>query len=89
MNWKNHNSIVAGIIAGLLLYGVTYLLMLLLWSFPLVYTNLTEARIPFLLSLIPNLLLMRFWLVGKDKQSSGKGVLLITFLNMLAIFIFV
>ncbi|MBU1369149.1 MAG: hypothetical protein KJ578_09990 [Bacteroidetes bacterium] len=89
MTWKNHNNIIVGFLTGLLLYGVTYVLLLFLWQFPLVSYNLTDARIPFLLSLIPNLILMRFWLMNKDKQASGKGVLLLTFLTMLAVFLFV
>lgn len=89
MAWKNHNNIIAGFLAGLLVYGVTYVLLLFLWQFPLVSNNLTEARIPFLLALIPNLILMRFWLMNKDKQASGKGVLLLTFLAMLVVFLFV
>jgi hypothetical protein len=89
MAWKNHNTIIAGFLAGSLLYGVTYVLLLFLWQFPLVERNLTEARIPFLLALIPNLILMRFWLMNKDKQSSGKGVLLLTFLTVLAVFLLV
>lgn len=89
MTWKNHNTIIAGFLAGLLLYGVTYVLLLFLWQFPLVANNLTEARIPFLLALIPNLILMRFWILNKDKQSSGKGVLLVSFLAMAIVFLFV
>ena len=89
MAWKNHNTIIAGFLAGLLLYGVTYVLLLFLWQFPLVANNLTEARIPFLLALIPNLILMRFWILNKDKQSSGKGVLLVSFLAMAIVFLFV
>ncbi|MBZ0242636.1 MAG: hypothetical protein K8F24_05430 [Bacteroidales bacterium] len=89
MTWKNHNSILAGFLAGLLLYGLTYALLLALWQLPAVANYLTQARIPFLLALIPNLLLMRFWLLNKDKQASGKGVLLLTFIAMLVVFFFV
>ncbi|MDY0078307.1 MAG: hypothetical protein RBR87_13645 [Bacteroidales bacterium] len=89
MSWKNHNSIFAGFLVGLLLYGLTYVLLLALWQLPQVANYFSQARIPFLLALIPNLLLLRFWLLNKDRQESGKGVLLLTFVAMLIVFLFV
>jgi len=89
MSWKNHNNILTGFLAGLLLYGLTYALLLALWQLPEVANYFTQTRIPFMLALIPNLLLLRFWLLNKDKQESGKGVLLLTFVAMLVVFLFV
>jgi len=62
-------------------------LVKLILTIPSLQNYGADPRLPFLLAAIPNLILMRFWLVGKGMERVGKGVLLFTFVSIIAVFI--
>ena len=74
MNIPVKNHLLSGIIAGILVMTLAYGLFSLLLLIPFLHN-------------FPNLLLMRFWLVGKRLEKAGKGVLLVTFVVIIAVFI--
>lgn len=87
MNIPVKNHLLSGIIAGILVMMLAYGLFSLLLLIPFLHNFATDPRLPFLFAAIPNLLLMRFWLVGKRLEKAGKGVLLVTFVVIIAVFI--
>jgi hypothetical protein len=82
---KNH--LLSGIIAGILVMAIAYGFFKLILLIPFFHDYATNPRLPFLFAAIPNLLLMRFWLAGKRLEQAGKGVLLVTFVAIIAVFI--
>lgn len=78
-----------GAVSGLLLGGLTYLILVFAGKLPILAPYFINPKVPFLLAVIPNLILMRIWILNKQMESSGKGVLLISFLAIIAVFIFV
>jgi len=87
MNLPFKNHLLSGIIAGIIAMALAYGLLKLLLLIPALQNYNANPRLHFLYAAIPNLFLMRFWLVGKHMEQAGKGVLLITFVLIIAVFI--
>ena len=69
-----------GLLIGAALFALCYLLLSLIqWG---------EAyhRAPYLLAFIPGILLFRMAMVKWNKERTGKGILLVTFVGMLLVF---
>ncbi|MDD3636019.1 MAG: hypothetical protein RBR84_06905 [Bacteroidales bacterium] len=81
------NQLFTGLIAGLLVMAISFGILKLILSIPTLQAYAADPRLPFLLAAIPNLILMRFWLVGKGMEKAGQGVLLLTFVSIIAVFI--
>lgn len=82
------NTIWAGMLIGILLGGSVYLLLLLLFFLlPAIGQYITDQRIPLLLAMVPNLLLMRNYLVGRKMEKAGKGILVVTFVGIVGAFL--
>lgn len=81
------NTLIAGMLIGILLAGGVYLFLLLLFSIvPAIGQYITDQRIPIFLAMVPNLLLMRHYLVGRKMEKTGKGILLVTFVGIVGAF---
>lgn len=48
-----------------------------------------DPKIPYLISILPNLVLMRFQFVNYKKTKTGSGILLVTFLIVILAFLFI
>ncbi len=48
-----------------------------------------DPKVPYLISILPNLVMMRFQLVNYKKTKTGAGILLVTFLIVILAFIFI
>ena len=84
------NKLLYGVLIGLLLAAFSIGLALAIWEvFPAVNRLLTDPKIPFLIAFIPNLLVMRYYLVNLKLEKAGKGILLITFIGVLLVFFLV
>ncbi len=81
------NSLFEGIISGLLVMAISFGIIKLILSIPSLQAYAADPRLPFLFAAIPNLILMRIWLVGKGMEKAGQGVLLLTFVSIIAVFI--
>lgn len=86
----NRNSLWFGILAGIVmplaLYGLLFALLFFYNEFsgsPLVYNeNLLQ-----LISPVINLFLIRYYFVSKKYDETGRGILLVTFIYMIAYFV--
>ncbi|MBM3403477.1 MAG: hypothetical protein FJY10_01135 [Bacteroidetes bacterium] len=91
MKILNRDSFLFGILIALILpalsFGVLFGLNSLIRQLFNFETFLTVFRL-LLLSLVLNLLLLRYYLVARKFEKSGKGVLLITFALTLIFFIY-
>jgi hypothetical protein len=84
------NSLLAGILWGILLpaFVLTLLHLIVVPAFPNAYW-LQKEKVPFLLALIPNLFLIRLYFINWKLDKAGRGVLLVTFIAMVLVFILV
>lgn len=81
------NSILLGVIFGLLLAALTYgALTLLFSSFNAGAQLLSDPRNMLLISWAPNLILMRFYFVSFKLEKTGIGVLILTFAGVILTF---
>lgn len=79
-----------GILVGLLSSTVLYFIILIIMgSLTQIPYWLQNPKTPYLLALIPNLLIFRYLMVNKKQDKTGRGVLLVVFLVIFAVFIFV
>jgi len=86
----NKDSYAFGTLAGLVLpvlflFLIIFLMRVLALFFPVPVYHYEKY---YLLSLSANLLLMRYYLVGIKYVKTGKGILAVTFVLMLLIFVF-
>ena len=83
------NSFIIGTVYALLIpvlfFGIFYLLKDA--GFALHLFN--KPKSPYLLSLVPNLVLLRFLFVKFKFEKAGRGMLILTFAEFLAVFIFI
>jgi drug/metabolite transporter (DMT)-like permease len=80
----NKNSLPAGIFAGLIFPAVAWIAAYLLkGSVELI----NRPALPFFIAIALNLIMLRLFL-KKDLDKTGRGVILITFVVMLFVFIF-
>lgn len=79
-----------GIVIGLVSTAALYFLVVgIIGNLSTIPYWLQNAKTPYLLALIPNLLIFRYLMVNKKQDKTGRGVLLIVFLVIFAVFIFV
>lgn len=84
------NHIFIGIIIGVVLAAVTFFIGQ--WVFGLLSSTpywLSNPKVPYMIAFIPNLILFRVFMVNKKMDKTGKGILLVTFLGILAVFFFI
>ncbi len=83
------NTFVAGLLAGLVLFGAMYALLYFV-VIPLFKEQhwMTRVQVPMMISIIPNLLCIRLLFVNWKMEKAGRGLLFITFILMVAIFLF-
>ena len=83
---KIKDSFWLGLLAGAASFGLFYLLLRLVnWE----KLGIFAARAPFLLALIPGVILFRMMLVKWNLEKMGKGVLAVTVVGMLLVFFLV
>lgn len=83
-----NDSIFIGILVGIVLFGITYALIQLILVPIFGHTYwLSKAAVPALLSLVPNIVCMRLFLINLKKDKIGRGLILISFVLMLLSFI--
>lgn len=84
------NSLLAGILWAILSPAVVLAILhfVVVPAFPNAYW-LQKEKVPFLLALIPNLLLIRLFFINWKLDKAGRGVLLVTFTAMVLVFILV
>ncbi len=81
------NTLSAGILIGILVAGMAYgLVLLLFYLVPAIGKSITDQRIQLFLAMVPNLLLMRYYLVSRKMEKTGKGILLVTFIGIVGAF---
>jgi hypothetical protein len=89
-NIFNSDNYLVGIVLALVLAAISLgLVQLLVSSFEILPYWLAKPKVPWLLALIPNLILFRFYMVNKKLDKTGRGILLVTFAGLLAIFFLV
>jgi hypothetical protein len=86
----NADNYLTGIALAILVAGIFYgLVQLLISNFEVLPYWLAKPKVPYLLALIPNLILFRFYMVNKKLDKTGRGILVVTFLGLLATFFLV
>lgn len=84
----SRNPLLSGIATGILLFAVSFALLGFVKSqLDTVPHWMASARSTALLALIPNVLLMRFFFINRKAERAGQGMLAVSFVIMLAIFI--
>jgi hypothetical protein len=78
------NGLLIGIVLMLLSSGLLWIIRSQLESTPY---WLQANRSVALLALIPNVVVMRFFFINRKADRTGRGILIITFIAMLAIFL--
>jgi hypothetical protein len=68
-----------------LFYGVIFLLK----ETDIVVKLFLNPKVPYFVALIPNLIVMRFLFVPYKLDKSGRGVLAVTFVLFMAVFVFI
>ncbi|HNW98937.1 MAG TPA: hypothetical protein PKK00_11055 [Bacteroidales bacterium] len=86
----NQNSFTLGLIIGIvapcILYGIIYSIDLLIRNIFEMYVLLTPSTMQ-LTSIIVSILAMRYYLVKLKYEKTGKGLLLVTFIFIIAFFV--
>lgn len=83
----NSDNYLTGVALALIVAGVFYgLVQLLISNIEVLPYWLTKPKVPYLMALIPNLILFRFYMVNKKLDKTGRGILIVTFIGLLAIF---
>jgi len=84
------DNIVTGIIIGLVTTSLLYFLMgVIIDMMEVIPVWLKNPRTPFLIALIPNLFLFRYFMVNKRQDKIGRGLLLTIFLVVFSVFLFI
>ena len=87
----NQDSLIFGLVAGAvlpwaffgILYGMSH------WVFKWQYSvSLIQTSTLMLISLIGNMLLMRYYFVKRNFEQTGKGILVFTFSYIILLFIY-
>ncbi|HMM11854.1 MAG TPA: hypothetical protein PKE03_07165 [Bacteroidales bacterium] len=82
------NSMLNGLIIGILVISISAALLLAIKSqLENMPYWLATPRSNGLLALIPNVILMRIYFINRKSDLTGRGILIITFAAMLAIFL--
>ncbi|HLN52084.1 MAG TPA: hypothetical protein VK212_00150 [Lentimicrobium sp.] len=87
--WKNDNFFV-GVTVGLILTGVTVLLLVII--VPLIYqfAGLSNPSVKILLlSVVPAIVLMRYYMRKLQFNRSGSGMLTVVFISIILYFAFI
>jgi hypothetical protein len=89
---NNRNSVWFGVLAGILapmaVYALLYLVVVLLIDVQSHFSGFDQSLL-LLLSPIPNLFLIRYYFVSKKFDDTGRGLLLVTFIYVIAYFILI
>jgi hypothetical protein len=79
------------------IFGIAYAIIIPVILFGLIYffkeTDMvmkmfSNPRVPYLIALVPNLIVMRFLFVTYQMFKTGKGMLAITFIEFVVVFIY-
>ena len=79
------SGIAYAIIVPVLLFGLIHLFR----DTNLVMKMFNNPRVPYLIALVPNLIVMRFLFVPYQLFKTGKSMLAITFIEFIVLFIYV
>ncbi len=89
-NILKSDHLLKGILIGLASTAVLYFIIVgIVGNLSTIPYWLQNTKTPYLLALIPNLLIFRYLMVNKKQDKTGRGVLLVIFLVIFAVFIFV
>lgn len=79
-----------GIAAGIVVSGLSFgLVQLVISLLPTVPAWLSIQKTPYFLAFVPTLVLFRYFMVSKKMDKTGRGVLLVAFAGILAVFFIV
>lgn len=90
----NHDSFLHGIIIGIIapwiLFGILYLLIILLGEIIIKVPNPPLIKTPTLelVSIVVNIMLMRHYMVKLKFDKTGRGLLIMSFIYIISYFIF-
>lgn len=86
-NIIRRDHLITGIIIGLVSTAVLYFGMgLLIDRLSRVPSWMAHPRAPFLIALIPDVFLFRYFMVNKKQDKTGRGILLVVFAVALLVF---
>lgn len=89
-NILKSDHLLKGILIGLASTAVLYFIIVgIVGNLSTIPYWLQNTKTSYLLALIPNLLIFRYLMVNKKQDKTGRGVLLVVFLVIFAVFIFV
>jgi hypothetical protein len=84
------NKLIYGVLIGALLALASFgIFFWLIETVPIARNWFTNPKIPFLLALVPNLLVMRIYFINLKIEKAAQGILLITFVGVLLVFFLV
>ncbi len=85
---KDH--LITGIIIGFVTTSLLYFLMgVIIDMMEVIPVWLKNPRTPFLIALIPNLFIFRYFMVNRKQDKTGRGLLLTIFIVVFAVFLFI
>ncbi|KAF0130952.1 MAG: hypothetical protein FD155_1221 [Bacteroidetes bacterium] len=85
---KDH--LITGIIIGFVTTSLLYFLMdVIIDMLEVIPVWLKNPRTPFLIALIPNLFIFRYFMVNRKQDKTGRGLLLTIFIVVFAVFLFI
>jgi hypothetical protein len=84
------DHLITGIIIGLVTTALLYFLMgVIIDMLEVIPVWLKNPRTPFLIALIPNLFIFRYFMVNRKQDKTGRGLLLTIFIVVFAVFLFI
>jgi hypothetical protein len=87
----NKDSFILGIILGIIIPAIVFgLLYLAAYAVKFISAGIQiNAHVLLLVSFLPNLFIMRYYLVNRKLDKTGRGILLITFIYFILYFLIV
>lgn len=84
------DSLLTGLTIGLITTALLYFSMgLIIDSLLTIPEWLKNPRTPFLIALIPNVFLFRYYMVNRKQDKTGRGIILVLFVVIFAVFLLI
>ncbi len=84
------DSLLTGLTIGLITTALLYFSMgLIIDSLSTIPEWLKNPRTPFLIALIPNVFLFRYYMVNRKQDKTGRGIILVLFVVIFAVFLLI
>lgn len=88
---KTNNKIISGVILGSIVFAISALIVwgLVFFLMKMDVNIKLDITKKLLISILPNLVLLRYFFINKNQENTGKGIIIVSFVVIVSAFLII